>query len=86
MYIEGVSVLQMVDEATHFSAAQFVHAVTTESVWETVLMLCKTVYIGESGALVCDNGSQFRDFLQICEIHDVEWQKSETQRHSTLGV
>ena len=37
MCIEGAQVLCMVDDATHFSAAQFVEPLTAESVWETIL-------------------------------------------------
>ena len=39
VYIEGEPVLHIVDDATHFSAVQFVELLTTESVWETILTL-----------------------------------------------
>ena len=39
MDIEGAPVLHKVDDATPFSAAQFVEPLTTESVWETILSL-----------------------------------------------
>ena len=35
----------MVDDANHFSAAQFVNPLTTESVLEKILTLWATVYI-----------------------------------------
>ena len=43
MYIEGVPLLHMIDDATHFSAAQFIEPLATESVWETILTLWETV-------------------------------------------
>ena len=36
----------MVDQATHFSAAQFVDLLTTEPVWETILTLWLSAYTG----------------------------------------
>ena len=63
----------MIDDATHFSAAQFVEPFTTESVREIILTLWVTVYTGFPNKLVFDDGSQFRNtFVEICEIHDVE--------------
>ena len=85
MYTEGTPVLHMVDDATHFGAAQFVGPLTTAPVWETILMLWAAVYTGLPNILGFDDGSQFRDtFVEICEIHDVEWHKSGTQHHSAL--
>ena len=46
MFIEMALVLHIVDDAIHFSAAQFVELLMTESVWETVLTLWTTVNIG----------------------------------------
>ena len=34
-----------------------------------------------------DEGSQFREaFVEICELHDVEWQVSGFQHHNALGI
>ena len=34
-----------------------------------------------------DKGSQFRDaFVEICELHEVEWQKSGVQHYISLGM
>ena len=37
MNIEGTPVLHMVEDATHFSEAQFLEQLTTESIWEKYL-------------------------------------------------
>ena len=77
MYIEGAPVSHTVDDATYLGAAKFVHPLTVEFVWETILTLWATVYTGLPNTLVCDDGSQFKDtFVEICEIHDAEWKKS----------
>ena len=52
MYIEEAPVLHMADDATHFSAAQFFDLLTTESVWESLLMLLAAVYIWLPNTLV----------------------------------
>ena len=44
MYIEGAPVLHMIDDATHFSAAQYIEPLTTESFREIILTLWETVY------------------------------------------
>ena len=83
MNIDGAAVLHMVDDATYFSAAQFIKPLTNESVWETIITLWDSVYIESPNTLVFDNFSQFRDtFVEICEIHHVEWQSSATKHHS----
>ena len=43
-YIEEDPVLHMVDDETHFSAAQLVEPPTPESVWETIVTYWDTVY------------------------------------------
>ena len=79
MYIEGAPVLNMIDDATHLSAARFVEPQTTESITETILTLWAAVYTGLPDTLVFDDGSQFRvTFVEICKIHDVECQRSGT--------
>ena len=87
MYIERALVLHMVDDTTYLSAAQFVDQLTIESFCETILTLWTTVYTGLPNTLVFDDGSQFRDtVVEICEIHDVEWQRSRTQHYNALGI
>ena len=44
MCIEGAPALNMVDDATHFSAAQFVEPLTNESVRETILTVTGKIF------------------------------------------
>ena len=49
------------------------------------LHYAEPVYTGLLNTLVFDDDSHFRyTFVEICEIHDIEWQKSGTQHHSAL--
>ena len=75
MYIEGASLLHMVDDATHFSAVQFVQPLTN---W--IFLGDHTYVMGNwlhwiASILGFDDVLQFRDtFEEICRIHDDEWQ------------
>ena len=87
MYFEDALIPHMLGDETNFSAAQFVHPLTTESVWETILTLWAAVYTGLPSILVFDDGSQLIDTLvDIYEIHNFEWQRSGTQHHSVSGI
>ena len=87
VYIEGQPVLHMVDEATRVPAAPFVSPITTESVLETILKLWANICTDIPSKLVFDEGSQFRDaFIEICDLHDVEWLKSGIQHHNAQGI
>ena len=59
MYIEVAPKLHVVDDATHFIAAKFVHPMTNRSVWEAIITLWAIVYTGFPNTLVFDDGSQF---------------------------
>ena len=54
--------------------------------WETILKLWANVYTGILNKLAFDEGPQFlHAFVEICELHDVEWKKSGVQHHNELG-
>ena len=77
----------MVDDATQFSATQFVKPLITKSFKKIILTFWAIVYTGQPNTLDFDDGTQFRDtFVEICEIHDVEAQRSGTQHHSALST
>ena len=55
MYVEGAHVLQMIDDANHSSAAQFVEPLTLESVWDIKLILWAAVNTGLPNTFTCDD-------------------------------
>ena len=82
MYIEGDPIPTMIDDATLFSVETFVEPFTTVSVWETKHTSWETVYTCMPNILVFYGVAQFQDtFVKICEIYDVEREKSETHAH-----
>jgi len=87
MYLEGRPVLHIVDAATRFSAARFLTKVSTESVWEAIIMCWSSVYTGLPHCIRVDEGTQFRKiFAELSALHDVEIKKSGIQSHNSLGV
>ena len=67
MFIERVIVLNMVDDAAHFSAAQFVEPLTTEPFLETMLTLLQlsTLDFRKHNSVIMVHNSKTL-FVQIC--------------------
>ena len=87
MYIEGAPVLHIVGEARHFFAALFFDPLTTPSIWETILMSWAIVYTELPFISLFDYVLQFRvTLVEIFEIHDVQWKRSDTQYLSASGI
>ena len=64
MYIEDDYVLNIVDKATHFSAAWFVgRRVTIEKVWEAIIQCWASVYTGMPHTIAVDEGTHHRDIV-----------------------
>ncbi len=58
MYIDSMPVLHIVDEATRFSAAQFLANIGTKAIWDALLRCWATVYTGLPNRILVDQGSQ----------------------------
>ena len=87
MYLDGHPVLHMVDEATRFSSARFLPKVSTDAVWDAIVLCWSSVYTGFSYTIAVDEVSQFRKvFAELTAIHDVNVQKSGVESHNSLGV
>ena len=76
----------MVDDETHFSAAQFVEHLQGTCLGDHSYIMCNNSnWIAEH--ILFDDDSELLDtFVEICEIKDVEWKMSGTQHYSALGV
>ena len=87
MYIKGDPILHIVDEGTHFSAAQFPPAVSTDSVWQALLKCWGAIYTGLPNRALLDQGSQFGQlFIDIAKIHDIKVENTGIEAHSSLGL
>ena len=87
MYIDSRPVLHVVDEATRFSAAQFLTKVTTVNIWHALTTCWASIYTGMPNVITTDSGSQFREaFIDIASLHDVEVQTTGIESHNILGI
>ena len=87
MYLDGKPVLHIVDEATRFSAARFLPRVSTDAVWDSIILCWSSVYTGLPHYIMVDEGSQFRKiFAELAALHDVTLEKSGVQSHHSLGI
>lgn len=87
MYLDGRPVLHIVDEATRFSAARFLPKVSTESVWDSIILCWSSVYIGLPNNIMVNQGSQFRKvFAELAALHDINMEQSGIEAHNSLGV
>ena len=87
MYLDGRPVLHIVDEATRFSAARFVPKVSTDVIWDAIVLCWSTVYTGLPHTFAVDEGSQFRKiFAELSVLHQVNIHKSGIESHNSLGI
>ena len=92
MYIDGLPILHVIDEATRFSAARFLTKsegtkVSTLNIWQALIECWAAVYTGMPNVITTDSGSQFRDtFIDICALHDVKVQTTGVESHNSLGI
>ena len=86
-YINGNPILHIVDEGNHFSAAQFLPAVSTDSVWQALLKCWGAIYTGLPNRALLDQGSHFRQlFIDLAKIHYIKVENTGIQAHSILGL
>ena len=87
MYLDGKPALHIVDEATRFLAARFLSKISTDSIWEAVILCWSSVYTGLPEYIMVDEGAQFRHtFAELAKLHDVKVEKSRVQSHNSLGI
>ena len=56
MYLDGRPVLHIVDESTRFSAARLLTKMTTDAVWEAIVMCWSSDYTGLPKCIMVDEG------------------------------
>ena len=83
----GKEKIPRMHEATRFSAARFLPKISTDAVWEAIVLCWSSVYTGLPDNIAVDDGSQFRKvFAELTALHDINLEKSGTQSHNALGI
>ena len=87
MCLDGRPVLHIVDVATRFSAARFLPKVSSEPVFEFIIMCWSSVYTDLPHCMRVDEGSQFcKIFAELSAIHEFNVKKSGIQSRNSLSV
>ena len=74
-------------EGTHFTAAQFLPAVSTDSVWQALLNFWGSIYTGLPNRALLDQRSHFGQlFIDVAKIHDIKVENKGIEAHSSLGL
>lgn len=59
MLIGGNPVLHVVDDATHYTAANYLRSQSIEGIWETLRESCMQIYVGPPDFLFVDQGTAY---------------------------
>ena len=87
MYLDGKPVLHIVDEATRFSAARFLPRMSTDAIWDSIVLCRPRVYTGLPDKIMVDEGSQFHKiFAELASLHDFYIEKSGVEAHNNPGI
>jgi len=88
MYLDGRSVLHVVDRDTAFSAAAFTRAEDVETLWQLYNIVWVHPYVGHPAVIHVDQGPQFTSAawkaLAASAGSEVQW--SGIEAHNSLGV
>ena len=72
MHIDGGDVLNVIDEATHMSAAEFLSKRDADSIWNALMSFWCTIYTGASNTIITDHGSPLgQKLIDIVQIQDI---------------
>jgi hypothetical protein len=87
-YIDGISLLHLIDLTTGFGAAQWLQSATVEAVWETFLECWATVYVGYPNIMRTDAGSVFVSpkWKRFADSANIKLVQSGVEAHNSLGI
>lgn len=73
MYLNGISVLHIVEEGKHFSSARFIPNIQADTLLKTILESWPTIYTGMSHRILVDQSSFFGEpFANLSRIGGIE--------------
>ena len=89
MYLDGISVLHIVDKDTQFSSAAFLsHGETTEDVWHIYMTLWVIPYGGYSTEIQVYQGPQFTsdNWKSLLAAAGIRMEELGVESHNALGI
>lgn len=87
MYIDGKPVLHLVDEATHYNAAQFLRKQSSTDVWKSIMRCWYRTYLGPPDFLHVDQGTNFvaKEFKECAEAEGIKILEAPIESPSTMS-
>lgn len=83
----GKTVLNIVEEATHFSGVTLLHDVFTVTIWKKILFCWAFIYIGPLNRMLVDRESAFAPlFRNNVAVSMVDVDGTGIEAHSSLGL
>lgn len=88
MYINGQSLLHVVDEAKRFGSARWLKSMTVQSAWDTLRVCWIDVYVGPSDMIVHDARSNFAsfEFRQHAASMSIGIKEVLVEAHQSVGI
>ena len=88
IWLDGKPVLHILDACTNFSAARFLPAEDTATVWNTLLKAWAHLYVGFLESLLVDQGSVFLsdECEGACQSSQIELRTTGVRSHNSFGA
>ena len=87
MYLNGKPVVHVIDEATAFQAARFLHNVTAKATWDAIRAMWIDTYVGPPDIIVSDSGTNFTaaEFCNNARIMAIDVHEVPVEAHNSIG-
>ena len=88
MYIDGNPVLHVIDEATRYQAAKWLHDLSAKHTWETLRYCWMDTYVGPPDHITHDAGKNFvsKEFRQLATSLGVATKSVLVEAHWSIGM
>lgn len=86
--LDGRTVLHVADKDIKFGAACFLKGESSSDVWEAILVIWVSPYVGYPDCISCDQGPQFQsnEWKNLLHSSRIKLQPSGVESHNALGV
>lgn len=88
MYVDGTTIVHVVDVAAGFGNAAVLASTTVEHVWDTFIPIWEIIYPGYPNKLRLDNGTAFISptWTHCTDASGIRLQMSGVERHNFMGT
>lgn len=81
------SILHIIDEGTHFSAATKLKNMETSTVWNALIKCWTSIYTGLPNRIIVDQGSNFGEpFIRLASLDGIQVERTGIEAHNGLSI